>query len=71
MAVVAYPRGVRTTWMVVGLLLAVAGLIWTLQGFNVSFAPKSFMTGDGLWIVLGVLTLIAGLALAAWSWQRA
>ncbi len=55
----------------VGALLAVAGLIWTLQGFNVSFAPKSFMTGDPLWIVLGSLTLLAGLVLAIWSWRRA
>jgi hypothetical protein len=61
----------RTTWIVVGVLLAVAGLIWTLQGFNAPFAPKSFMTGDPLWIVLGIVTLLAGLVLATWSWRRA
>lgn len=66
-----YPLAMRTTWIVVGALLAVAGLIWTLQGFNAPFAPKSFMTGDPLWIVLGIVTLLAGLVLATWSWRRA
>ena len=61
----------RTTWIVVGILLAIAGMIWTLQGFNVPFAPKSFMTGDGAWIALGAVTLLAGVALATWSWLRA
>lgn len=55
----------------VGALLAVAGLIWTLQGFNVPFAPKSFMTGDPVWVILGMVTLLAGLILAIWSLRRA
>jgi len=61
---------VRVTWTLVGLLVAAAGAVWTLQGLNVSFAPRSFMTGDGLWISLGVLTLVAGLVLAAWGWRH-
>jgi hypothetical protein len=55
---------------VVGGLLAIAGLIWTLQGFGVPLAPQSFMTGSSTWIVLGLVTLIAGVGLATWSWRR-
>ena len=60
----------RTTWLIVGLLLAGAGLVWLLQGLNVPFVPKSFMTGDIAWIVIGALGIVAGLGLAFWSWRR-
>lgn len=60
----------RTTWLIVGLLLVGAGLVWMLQGFNVPFAPKSFMTGDGAWVVIGALTIVGGGGLAAWSRLR-
>jgi len=65
-----YAQAVRVTWTVVGLLVAAAGAVWTLQGLNVSFAPRSFMTGNGLWIALGLTALAAGLALAAWGWRN-
>lgn len=65
-----YPPPMRTTWTVAGLLLALSGLIWLLQGFNVAFAPKSFMTGDPLWVVLGAVALLAGVALAAAQRRR-
>lgn len=48
---------------VLGVLLVVAGGIWVLQGFDVAFAPSSFMTGNRQWIVYGVLTVAAGLGL--------
>ncbi len=60
----------RTTWLIVGLLLVAAGFVWILQGFNVPFAPKSFMTGDVAWIVLGALAVLGGGALATVSWRR-
>lgn len=56
---------------VLALLLVLAGLIWILQGFDVSFAPKSFMTNDRSWAVIGSVTLVAGLALGWFAWRRA
>ena len=57
----------RTTWLIVGLLFVGAGLVWMLQGLNVPFAPKSFMTGDVLWIAIGALSVVGGGSLAVWS----
>jgi len=54
---------VRTVWLVGGALLAIAGLVFVLQGLDVDFAPKSGMTGDPLWVVLGSLAVVCGLAL--------
>jgi len=53
----------RTVWLVGGVLLAIAGLVFVLQGLNLAFAPKSAMTGDPLWVVLGSLAVVGGLAL--------
>ncbi len=58
---------VRIPLMVVGLVLAATGVLFVLQGLNVAFAPRSFMTGDPLWIALGALTLAVSLALVVWS----
>lgn len=60
-----YAWSVRKVWLVGGLLLAIAGLVFVLQGLNVAFAPKSVMTGDPLWIVLGILVAVSGVALVA------
>lgn len=61
----------RTTALAVGALLALAGGVWVAQGFNLPFAPASFMTGDPTWIVLGVVAVVGGAALAAWGWRKA
>ena len=53
----------RTVWLVGGALLAIAGLVFVLQGLDIDFAPKSGMTGDPLWVVLGSLAVVGGLAL--------
>ena len=52
-----------------GLLLAAAGTIWILQGLNV-IVSSSFMTGDRLWVVIGAVAVIGGLALSRWGWTR-
>lgn len=61
----------RTTWLIVGLLLAGAGLVWLLQGLNAPFVPRSFMSGDSTWVLIGALGIIVGVGLAVWSWRRA
>lgn len=54
--------------LAVGIFLVIAGAIWALQGFDVAFAPESFMTGDRLWVLWGGGAVIAG-ALLIW-WHR-
>jgi hypothetical protein len=55
----------RRLTIVLGVLAALAGAVWILQGIGV--LPGSFMSGDRLWAIIGSITLIAGLALAAWG----
>jgi hypothetical protein len=49
----------------VGLVLIATGLIWVLQGLDVSIAPRSFMTDDHWWVVWGIVAISLG-ALAIW-----
>jgi hypothetical protein len=58
-----YASRMRRVWLVGGVLLVIGGSIWVLQGLNVAFAPKSVMTGDPLWIVLGIVAVLGGAAL--------
>jgi hypothetical protein len=53
------------TWATVGLIIAVAGAVFTLQGIGV--IGGSFMSGSALWAVLG--PVIA--ALGVWLYARA
>jgi hypothetical protein len=52
----------RVLIMVAGALIAVAGIVWTLQG--VGDIGGSFMSGNSLWAIIGPVTAIAGLAVA-------
>ncbi len=60
----------RITGIIGGLVIAFMGAVWMLQGLGSEFAPQSFMTGSPIWIVVGALTLIGGLAVARLSWTR-
>ena len=53
-----------------GIVLVLVGTVWILQGFDVAFAPESFMTGDRLWVGAGVVAIAAGLGLTWWGWRR-
>lgn len=46
--------------IVLGSLLVLGGLVWLAQGLDLPFAPRSFMTADRLWILVGAATAIAG-----------
>jgi uncharacterized membrane protein HdeD (DUF308 family) len=41
-----------------GVVLALVGALWTLQGFGV--VGGSFMTGSRVWLVIGLVALVAG-----------
>jgi len=53
----------RVLLVAAGALIAVAGIIWTLQGLG--YVTGSFMTGATLWAIIGPITAVAGLALIA------
>ena len=57
----------RNVAIVLGVLLAFAGLVWIAQGLNLPFAPRSFMTADRTWIVLGALAVVIGAGVVSWA----
>jgi hypothetical protein len=60
----------RVVGIVGGVAVAFMGAVWMLQGFNATFVPQSFMTASPLWIVIGAVTIVGGLALTRRSWNR-
>ncbi|MEO7016154.1 MAG: hypothetical protein ABI130_08400 [Leifsonia sp.] len=50
-------------FLVPGVILTGAGLVWTLQGLNV--LRGSVMSGSSLWATLGPIVLVVGLVLIA------
>ncbi|NUT33852.1 MAG: hypothetical protein HOV79_12350 [Hamadaea sp.] len=49
----------RWGWLVVGILMVLAGGVWTLQGVGV--LGGSSMTGDTTWAIVGPIVAAAGL----------
>lgn len=47
--------------VVIGVVAAVAGLVWTLQGLG--YVGGSFMSGATVWAVIGPIVALAGLVL--------
>jgi hypothetical protein len=61
----------RRTFVVtfaVGLLLAVFGLLWALQGFGV--LGGSQMSNTTTWSIAGPITALIGLVVAVVSWRK-
>jgi len=52
---------VRVIALVFGILIALAGSVWALQGAGLILG--SFMSNDPLWIWIGTGTVLVGLAL--------
>ncbi len=58
----------RWILMVVGSLMLVLGLVWTLQGLNV--LGGSAMTGQTVWVVVGPIVAIAGVVIVGLGVRR-
>ncbi|MGA3254634.1 MAG: hypothetical protein ABSD32_10995 [Mycobacterium sp.] len=52
----------------VGLILALFGLIWALQGFGV--LEGSPMSNTTTWSVIGPFTVLIGIVIAVFSWRK-
>lgn len=51
----------RMFLIVIGLLLITTGGIWVLQGGGL--LPGSFMSGQSLWLFIGLAAMLAGVVL--------
>lgn len=60
-------RGYVVT-LAVGVIVALFGLIWALQGFGV--LQGSPMSNTTTWSVIGPITVVVGVVIAAFSWRR-
>jgi hypothetical protein len=49
--------------LLVGIVMLLGGLVWIAQGLNLPWAPRSFMTADRAWVVIGAVTALGGAAL--------
>ena len=52
---------VRLPFLIVGIVLLLLGLLWTLQGAGV--VGGSFMSGKTMWLVIGIVVALVGLGL--------
>ena len=50
--------------------MVLGGLVWIAQGLNLPFAPRSFMTADRLWVLIGAMTALAGVVVVGWARQK-
>lgn len=48
--------------LIVGVIAILVGAVWILQGTG--RLPGSFMTGQRMWLVIGIIVAVVGLALA-------
>jgi len=51
----------RITSIVIGVLFVLTGLVWAGQGLNL--IPGSSMTGNRMWLYIGLVVAVVGAAL--------
>ncbi|OBK52413.1 hypothetical protein [Mycobacterium sp. 1081908.1] len=51
-----------------GIIVALFGLIWALQGFGVLLGSP--MSNTTTWSVIGPITVLIGIAIAVFSWRK-
>ncbi len=54
-------RTVRIVFIVLGAIVVLVGAVWAGQGANL--IPGSFMTGDRLWLLIGLVAVVLGVVL--------
>ena len=54
--------------LALGVLLAVFGLIWALQGFGVLLGSP--MSNTTTWSIIGPITVLIGIVVAVFSWRK-
>ena len=52
----------------VGLIVALFGVIWALQGFGV--LQGSPMSNTTTWSIIGPITALVGVVIAAFGWRK-
>jgi drug/metabolite transporter superfamily protein YnfA len=60
---------IRIVLIVVGVIVALFGTLFALQGFG--FVHGSTMTGTTTWSLLGPLIALVGVAIAIVGWRKA
>ena len=61
----------RLPLLVLGILLVLGGGVFIAQGLNLPFAPRSFLTADRTWILIGAITVVAGVVVVGWARRSA
>ena len=51
-----------------GVIVALFGLIWALQGFGVLLGSP--MSNTTTWSIIGPITVLIGIVIAAFSWRK-
>jgi hypothetical protein len=54
-------RVARLALIVVGAIALIVGAVWVGQGSNL--IPGSFMTGNGMWLGIGLVVAVVGVVL--------
>jgi hypothetical protein len=63
-----YMRRALIVTFAVGLIVALFGLIWALQGFGV--LAGSPMSNTTTWSIIGPITVLIGIVIAVFSWRK-
>lgn len=58
----------RWILIVLGVIMMLMGIVWTLQGANVLLGSP--MSGDPFWLVVGIAVALVGAALTSFGWRR-
>ena len=58
----------RLTGTILGIVLILIGIVWTLQGSNV--IGGSLMSGQSQWLYIGIALLVIGLGVTWWARRR-